>query len=203
MIRSANTLAGEALAFEPGTRWAYSNSGFLLAGVIVAGVSGMDYFDYVREHIYRPAGMTRSDHYDHTRPMPGLAEGYWRQDGVLRKNTLLLAPRGTSAGGGYSTVDDLLAFDRALRSDRLLSAAMRERLFAPDPGRNSPSYGYGFMVSALAPNRAVGHGGSFPGVSAYLTMFLDSGFTFAVLCNDDGAGRAYSKVLTLIERMRQ
>jgi hypothetical protein len=70
-------VSGETPAFEPGSQWAYSNTGFLLAGVIVANVSGMDYYEYVRENIYRPAGMKNSDHYDHTGPTPGLAEGYW------------------------------------------------------------------------------------------------------------------------------
>ena len=198
-----DVVANEPLAFEPGTEWAYSNTGFLLAGVIVAKVSGMDYFEYVRKNIYEPAGMKNSDHYDHTRPIPELAEGYWTHEGALRKNTLLLAPRGTSAGGGYSTVNDLLAFDSALRSNKLLGTEMRDRLFAPDPERNSPSYGYGFMVSALAEDREVGHGGTFPGVSAHLLMFLDSGYTFVALCNNDGAGRAYTKAIALIERMKQ
>jgi CubicO group peptidase (beta-lactamase class C family) len=196
-------VVNEKLAFEPGTQWAYCNTGFLLLGVIVANVSGMDYFDYVRQHIYRPAGMVHSDHYDHTVPNPWLAEGYWVHEGTRRKNTLLLAPRGTSAGGGYSTVNDLLAFDVALRSNKLLGPEIRDRLFASDPERNSPSYGYGFMISGLDPDRAVGHGGSFPGVSAYLTMYLDSGFTFVALCNDDGAGRASTKVLSLLERLKE
>jgi len=195
--------AKSTLAFEPGSDWAYSNTGFLLLGVIVANVSGMEYYEYVRRNIYGPAGMKNSDHYDHTRPTPGLADGYWTYEGELRKNTLLLAPRGTSAGGGYSTVEDLLAFDIALRSNKLLSAEMRDRLFTPDPQRNSPSYGYGFMIRARAPDREVGHGGTFPGTTAQLSMFLDSGYTFVALCNGVGAPVAYNKVLGLIERAKQ
>lgn len=193
----------EGLEFEPGTHWAYSNTGFLLAGVIVAHVSGMDYFDYVRRHVYDPAGMTRSDHYDVTRPPAGLADGYWRDEGVVRKNVLFLTPRGTPAGGGYSTVRDLLAFDAALRSGKLVSAAMRGQLFAPDPERSSPGYGLGFMIHALGEDREVGHGGTFPGVSSMLAMFLDSGYTFVALSNGDGgAHTAYNKFLTLIDRVR-
>ena len=196
-------VASSTLAFDPGSQWAYSNTGFLLLGVIVANVSDMGYYEYVRRNIYGPAGMKSSDHYDHTRPTPGLADGYWTYEGELRKNTLLLAPRGTSAGGGYSTAEDLLAFDTALRSSKLLSDKMRERLFTPDPERNSPTYGYGFMIGGLAPDREVGHGGSFPGMSTRLSMFLDSGYTFVALCNGAGARAAYNKALALIERAKQ
>ena len=147
-------VAKDTLSFEPGSEWAYSNTGFLLLGVIVAKVSDMDYYEYVRRNIYRPAGMKNSDHYDHTRPTPGLADGYWTYEGELRKNTLLLAPRGTSAGGGYSTAEDLLAFDTALRSNKLLSAEMRDRLFTPDPERNSPSTGAASENVALGCNVA-------------------------------------------------
>jgi len=157
---------------------------------------------YVRAHIYGPAGMSSSDHFDRTLPIPGLADGYWEYEGEIRRNTLLLTPRGTSAGGGYSTVDDLLAFDRALRSNKLVSAEMRERLLAPDPERSSPSYGYGFMIMALGEDREVGHGGKFPGTSAHLSIFLDSGYTFVALCNGPGAQIAYSRALGLIERAK-
>lgn len=196
-------VATEGLQFEPGSKWSYSNTGFLLAGVIVARVSGMDYYDSIRQNIYEPAGMTNTDHYDRTRPIPNLADGYYKdEDGQWTKNVFLLSPRGTSAGGGYSTVEDLLAFDVALRANKLVGAETRDRLFAPDPERNSPAYGYGFIISALAPDHEVGHGGTYPGVSAHFSMFLDSGYTFVALCNGSEAQTAYTKALELIERAK-
>ncbi|MGD8376376.1 MAG: serine hydrolase domain-containing protein [Acidobacteriota bacterium] len=195
-------VAGETLAFEPGSRWVYSNTGFLLLGVILQEVSGQDYYDYIRENIYLPAGMKYTDHYDITRVVPNVAEGYWKEDGEWRRNILLRAPVGTSAGGGYSTVDDLLAFDVALRSGKLVTAAMWDRLVSPDPERNSPGYGYGFILSSPPPDREVGHGGTYYGVSARLSMFLDSGYTFVALCNGMGAQTAYAKVLSLIARVK-
>src|SRR5690606_1893449 len=69
----------EPLAFEPGTRWQYSNSGFVLLGAIIEKASGQNYFDYVREHIYKPAGMTSSDAYEIDRDTPNLAVGYTAQ----------------------------------------------------------------------------------------------------------------------------
>jgi CubicO group peptidase (beta-lactamase class C family) len=134
--------------------------------------------------------------------VPNVAGGYWKEDGEWRRNILLRAPVGTSAGGGYSTVEDLLAFDAALRSGKLVTPAMWDRLVSPDPERNSPGYGYGFMLSSPPPDREVGHGGTYYGVSARLSMFLDSGYTFVALCNGMGAQTAYAKVLSLIARVK-
>jgi CubicO group peptidase (beta-lactamase class C family) len=193
----------ETLQFEPGSQWSYSNTGFLLAGVIVSQASGMDYYDYIRKNIYEPAGMNNTDHYDRTLPDPRIADGYWKdENGDWRRNIFLLSPRGTSAGGGYSTVGDLLAFDMALRSEQLLGKEMRDLLFTRDAQRNSPSYGYGFMIISLAPNREVGHGGTYYGVSAHLSMFLDSGYTLVALSNGPGAQLAYPKAMELIARTR-
>jgi D-alanyl-D-alanine carboxypeptidase len=92
--------------FEPGARFAYSNYGFILLGVLVEKVSGQSYYDYVREHVFKPAGMTRTDSLPEGEPVEGRSRGYMQQDGKWAPNTNTLPVRGTSAGGGYSTVTD-------------------------------------------------------------------------------------------------
>ncbi len=69
-------LADEKLAFEPGTRWQYSNTGFLLLGAVIEKVTGQTYFDYVRENIFKPAGMINTDSYEMDQVVPNLAIGY-------------------------------------------------------------------------------------------------------------------------------
>jgi hypothetical protein len=91
--------------------------------------------------------------------------------------------RGGPAGGGFSTVDDLLNFDIALRNYKLLSPEYTKLMLTAKPERNSPQYGYGFQVEDNP--RVVGHSGGFPGISSNLSMFLDSGYTLAVLSNQD------------------
>ncbi|HYG12080.1 MAG TPA: serine hydrolase domain-containing protein, partial [Pyrinomonadaceae bacterium] len=124
--------AGRPLRFEPGARFGYSNAGFVVLGAIVERVSGQSYFDYVREHIYRPAGMTESDSYELTEVVPNLAVGYARfQDDPLgvdprRSNIAFLPWRGSPAGGGYASAPDLLKFARALSTHKLLGAQMTE-----------------------------------------------------------------------------
>ncbi|HEV2121701.1 MAG TPA: serine hydrolase domain-containing protein, partial [Chloroflexota bacterium] len=139
------------LRFEPGAGWAYSNAGFVVLGAIVEQVSGQSYFDYVREHIYAPAGMTDTDAYRRDANVPNLASGYTsgrpgEEAGERRINTDTLPIKGGPAGGGYSTVEDLHRFAGALLSHRLLSPEFTEILLAPKanagPGR---SYAYGIQ----------------------------------------------------------
>jgi CubicO group peptidase (beta-lactamase class C family) len=185
----------EPLAFDPGARWDYSNSGFMLLGAIIEKVAGQDYFTYVREHVYTPAGMRDTDAYELDRDTPNLAMGYTRSGpdgeegaGTLRNNLFLHVIKGGPAGGGYSTVEDLLRFDQALRAHRLLSPAMTETVLAgkigtPGGGR----YAYGFIDDRVNGSRVVGHSGGFPGISSQLDMYWDTGCTVAVLTNLDRA----------------
>ncbi len=93
--------------------------------------------------------------------------------------------RGGPAGGGFSTVEDLLRFDIALRSHKLLSAEFTELVWSAKPDLNSPNYGFGFGASGTPDDRIVGHSGGFSGISSKLDMYLDSGYTVAVMSNYD------------------
>src|SRR5262249_42713018 len=136
------------LEFEPGSKWSYSNYAFLLLGLIVEKASGQDYYEYVREHIFKPAGMTMSDSLPEDQAVAGRSVGYMRsEDGKgLLPNTDTLPYRGTSAGGGYTTVEDLLRFGNALLNDKLLDAEHTEMLTTGH--ENTPrgnKYAFGFM----------------------------------------------------------
>ncbi len=113
------------LEFEPGTNRRYSNAGYVMLGEIIEKLSGQDYYGYIREHIYQPAGMTHSGHYSVDEEVPNLATGYTHHyngdqpDSPQFRNHLLLMPaRGSAAGGGYSTAQDLLKFVLALKDGK-------------------------------------------------------------------------------------
>ncbi|MGD9347912.1 MAG: serine hydrolase, partial [Candidatus Aminicenantes bacterium] len=94
-------LKDEKLAFEPGTRFRYSNTGMFLLGVVIESVSGQSYFDYIRENIYKPAGMTDSDSYEMDEPVENLAIGYYRDQESpygWRNNYYLHVIKGGPAG---------------------------------------------------------------------------------------------------------
>lgn len=192
----------ETLAFDPGSRWAYSNTGFLTLGAVIEKVAGQSYDDYVRENIYRPAGMTNTDAYDLDLVTPNLALGYEKEftDGGIRfrNNLFKHVIKGTPAGGGYSTVEDLLKFDAALRSNKLVSPEYTKLLLTPKPELNSPEYGYGFSINAK--QSIAGHNGSFPGISSNLDMFLGNGYTVVVMSNYSGASMpVVSKIRELVQ----
>ncbi len=183
-----NLYGTRGLEFEPGSRWAYSNYGFLLLGVLVERVSGQSYYDYVRDHVCTPAGMTRTGSLPEDQPLEQRSVGYMRPPGANAwvPNTGTLPYRGTSAGGGYSTVGDLVRFAGALLGHTLLDAKHTELLITgkvdvPNRGK----YAYGFSDQTIAGTRSVGHGGGAPGMNGILEIRPRTGTVIAVLANVD------------------
>jgi D-alanyl-D-alanine carboxypeptidase len=188
------TLYGKRdLAFEPGSRWEYSNYGFLLLGLIVEKVSGQDYYDYVRDHVFKPAGMSSTGSLPEDQNVPDRSIGYTKDGGVtLHPNTDTLPPRATSAGGGYSTVEDLLRFANALNGHQLLNEHYTDLLTTGKvEAGNGGKYAYGFGDNMQDGVRWFGHGGGAPGMNGDLKIFPQSGYVIAVLANMDppSAGR--------------
>ncbi len=175
----------EKILFEPGSRWQYSNTGFLVLGAVIEKVSGQSYYDFVRENIYKPAGMTNSDCYELDRVNTNLAVGYEKEytdKGIeFRNNIFMHVLRGGPQGGGYSTVEDLLKFDVALRSGKLVGKDYVKQLLSAKPDLKSPDYGFGFQIDNT--NQIAGHSGGFPGINSNLDMYLNNGFTAAVMSN--------------------
>jgi CubicO group peptidase (beta-lactamase class C family) len=174
------------LQFEPGSRWEYSNYGMLLLGVVIERVTGQSYYDYVAEHVYRPAGMTHSGSEPEDEAVADRSVGYMRRNGAWTPNTTTLPYRGTSAGGGYSTVGDLLKFSEALMSHKLVNAEYTDMLITgkADVG-NGQMYAYGFEDMRKNGVGAVGHGGGAPGMNGELRIYPKSGYVVAVLANLD------------------
>jgi len=179
--------ADQPLLFEPGTSRRYSNAGYVVLGLIIEKVSGQRYDDYVREHVFLPAGMKNTDAYPQDAVVPNRAVGYTHEEeggraqrasGPPRVNIYALPARSSSAGGGYSTAADLLAFDDAMRHDRLLPAVWTDWFFTDKS--NPPA-------AAPLPKRRGGGGfaGGTAGVNAAIETDLDTGYTIVVLSNLD------------------
>jgi CubicO group peptidase (beta-lactamase class C family) len=181
------------LLFQPGERMSYSNAGFMLLGALIEKVSGQDYFSYVREHIYKPAGMNDTDAYELDYDTPNLAIGYTNEneEGRFipgpRKNILFLhVVKGGPAGGGFSTAPDLLKFANALIGHKLLSQRYTDIVttgkVAAGPGLK---YGYGFFCAEVNGRRTIGHSGGFSGINSQLDIHLDTGYMIIVMSNYD------------------
>ncbi|HTP69115.1 MAG TPA: serine hydrolase domain-containing protein [Dongiaceae bacterium] len=177
-----------SLAFEPGSRFEYSNFGFLLLGVVVEKVTGQSYYEYVREHVYQPAGMTSTDSLPESESVSMRSIGYMRErPGPVTDNKDTLPYRGTSAGGGYSTAEDLYKFATALENHKLLDAAHTDMLVTGkvDTGRGPDKYAFGFFNTNEGGLECFGHGGGAPGMNGDLKICPKSGYIIAVLANLD------------------
>lgn len=175
-------------AFAPGSRFEYSNYGFILLGAVIEQVTGMSYYDYVAAHVFAPAGMTSTASLPEDTTVAARSVGYMRDgpNGPLTSNAETLPYRGTSAGGGYSTVRDLVRFADALRSHTLLDSAHTALLTTGKvDARGDDRYAYGFFDRRVGGVRFVGHGGGAPGMNGDLEIDPQSGYVVAVLANLD------------------
>jgi CubicO group peptidase (beta-lactamase class C family) len=185
--------AGKPLEFEPGKQFQYSNAGYIVLGAIIERLSGQDYYSYVKEHIYAPAGMTDTGFYEPGKQIPNLAVGYTRMgpDGKptdqVHDNTDRLEIKGGPAGGGYSTVNDLVKFHVALRSFKLLDREHTELATKGkvDAGGPIGRYGYGFGADGEGALRSYGHNGGAPGMNGDLRVFPQLGYVVVALSNLD------------------
>lgn len=199
------------LQFAPGTGYAYSNDGYWVLGAVVAQVSGRSYYDYVREHIFAPAGMARTDFF--TKPQvlarADIARPYWAQPSGGRVDfttTPMFGFIGGPDNGAYSTTADLLSFAGALGAGKLLSPAYTDLVTTakvPVPPRpNSPAGAtefadYGFHDFIVAGHRIHGHPGSGPGTATNLDIHTDYDWVAIVLGNYD------TGVKDIVEQERQ
>ena len=188
--------ADQPLQFEPGTRTAYSNGGYILLGKIIEQISGLSFSDYLSRHITGPARMRSTSLAPPSPGARGYAVGYTRLQrmgegrasptGPLRRNDFSLPGWGSSAGGGYSTVRDFARLDAALRAGRLLGAGTRLQLTER------------FLAGSSC---SVGWTGGAPGVNTSLSLCPD-GTTVIIFLNRDPplADAATSEVLRLLGR---
>jgi CubicO group peptidase (beta-lactamase class C family) len=151
------------LDFPPGDRFQYSDSGYLLLGYIIEQASGEKYEDFIRKNIYEPLHMQNSG-YDHPWViLKHRAQGYSSKDGSLINATCMAMDTPLGAGSQYSTVGDLLLWDQALYTEKLLSRESLQTLFTPNPGPYPPGwrfgnkggYGYGWMIDELFGRRRI------------------------------------------------
>ena len=175
-------------SFEPGARFSYSNYGMVLLGVVIERVSGKSYYDFVEENVYRPAGMTQSGHSPRNIPASVRALGYTQPRGstTWTRTRDDDGNRGMSAGGGYSTVGDLLRFASALMSNKLLNAEYTQLLITRKVQVDGGFwYAYGFEDMQADGHRHVGHTGGAPGMSSVFRIYPGTGHVMVVLSNFD------------------
>lgn len=169
----------QPLDFKPGERWNYSNVGYIVLSIIVEKVSGRSYCDFVSQEMFRPVGMTNTGCEEPGVILKHRASGYTRINETLTNASYVDMRFASGAGSIYSTLDDLLLWDRALGSNRLLNTVSTDRLFTPV--RND--YGYGWWIQTKLNHKAEWHGGNVSGFVSQITRYPDEQLFIAVLSN--------------------
>lgn len=172
---------------EPGQGASYSNAGYVLLGCIIENVSGENYFDYVQHHIFEPSRMTSSGFDSEDEIVPGLAVGYYHDDGVFSRtwkaNWVKTGYKGSPAGGGYSNNTDLLRFATAVHGGTLLKSATLAKMFDDEVPAGPGAMGAG-IDDRLSHGRHIrGHQGGIEGTTANLEMVWETGAAVALTSN--------------------
>ncbi len=184
------------LNFTPGSDWNYSNTGYVLLGIIMHRVTGMPWGDFLQQRIFQPLGMISTRVISEANLIPHRAAGYELIGGELKNQAWVSPSLNTTADGSlYFSVLDVAKWDAALYTDHPLPARMREQMWTPAKFGNGAttslklllkggaSYGYGWFLDSVAGHRVVQHSGSWQGFRTFITRYVDDGLTVVVLCN--------------------
>jgi CubicO group peptidase (beta-lactamase class C family) len=169
----------QPLDSEPGERWAYSNVGYIVLGMLVAKVSGQSFCAFMSQAVFQPLDMAESGCEVPSVIVKNRASGYNRVEGVLTNAPYVDVGFTGGAGAFYSTVDDLLRWDRALSANTLLDAAWTAKLFTAVMNE----YGYGWWVQTKFNRRVEWHGGNAPGLVSQITRYPKERLFIGVLSN--------------------
>ncbi len=188
VVQMIDSFKNDPFDFEPGTQYAYTNSGYFLLGAIIEKVSGQPYPQFLQQRIFAPLGMTRTG-YESVHALPGLrAVGYtssmW---GGFTTASAISMSQAYAAGALMSTVDDLAKWDAAISSGKILKPATWSQAFKPytlSTGKPT-NYGYGWETSKVRDAQQIGHGGDIHGFSVYTLRLPEQKVYVALLSNAD------------------
>ncbi len=174
------------LEFPPGTRWNYSNSGYVLLGAIISRIGNKPYWEFLRERIFTPAGMRTVRIISESDIVPHRASGYLpAPGGFVHQNWVSPTLNTTADGSLLFSLDDLEAWSRTVRERRVLTRESWELMLSPvqlNSGRPHP-YGFGWFLDTFKGARVNQHGGSWQGFRTQFTRFEASDLTVVVLTN--------------------
>lgn len=183
LLRMAYALKPE---FAPGARWNYSNTAYVLLGIIVREASGQFYGDVLREQVFEPLGMRTARVISEADIVANRAAGYRMENGELKNQSWVAPSLNTTADGSlYLSLRDLIAWDAGVRERRILKPESWRMVLSPvalNSGKPYP-YGFGWAVDVVNGHRVEQHGGSWQGFQSYIARYPDDGLSIVALTN--------------------
>jgi D-alanyl-D-alanine carboxypeptidase len=176
--------------FAPGARWSYSNTGYMLLGMIIEKVTGKPYATYVDEEFFKPLGLKRTRYCPSRGRDTTYAAGYSYTNDKIVPTQYLSMTHPYAAGALCSTVHDYLVWQRALHGGRVVSAASYRQMTTPDTLANGQrlTYGFGLGTGMLGTHRMITHNGGINGFTTTQLYVPDDTLSVVVFTNSDGAG---------------
>jgi CubicO group peptidase (beta-lactamase class C family) len=174
------------LEFNPGEKWSYNNSAYVLLGAVIEKVSGKSYEDFIEQEIFAPLGMKQSYYGHHDQVIPGRVEGYDKEGDSYKIAEYLSMTQPYAAGSLMSTVDDLALWAEALSGGKLLKKATLERMTTPAQlvSGQSTKYAYGLGISDEDGTQVIEHGGSIFGFVTDLLHIPGERLLVVILSNN-------------------
>ena len=174
--------------FAPGDKWSYSNTGYMLLGMLIRKVTGKFYGDFLQERIFKPLGMTTTRIISEEDIVPNRSAGYRLVKGVVKNQEWVNPTLNTTADGSlYFTVLDLAKWDAALYTEKLIKRTSLDQMWTPvklNDGKTYP-YGFGWRVAEMNGHRLIEHGGSWQGFTTGISRYVDDKLTVVALTNLD------------------
>jgi CubicO group peptidase (beta-lactamase class C family) len=185
------------LDFAPGAKWNYSNTGYVLLGILIHRVTGEFYGDFLGERIFKPLGMSATRIISEADIVPHRSSGYRLVKGQLKNQEWVAPTLNTTADGAlYTNVVDLARWDAALDQRRLIQRSSYEEMWTPvklNDGTTYP-YGFGWDVRDEGGHRIVAHDGAWQGFTMNITRYLDTRLTVIVMTNLDSDNSKPDKI---------
>lgn len=169
------------LEFEPGEKFKYSNSGYILLTYIIEKASGKNYGDFMKENIFDPLGMKNSGLYPETGILKNEAIGYHAEEQGLEKAPYINMTIPCGAGALYSTTEDMYTWDRALTTEKLVKKSTIDKIFTA----YKDGYGYGWFIDNYNDHPWIFHNGGIEGFSTTISRFPKEDMTIIMLRNVD------------------
>jgi CubicO group peptidase (beta-lactamase class C family) len=179
---------GIPLAYPPGTKWDYSNLGYLTLGILIHRVTGEFYGDFLQQRIFQPLEMKTTRIISEADIVPNRAAGYRLVKGELKNQEWVAPMVNTTADGSlYFSILDLAKWDAALYGEKLLKRSSLDLMWTPvklkDGRPNKGSYGFGWFMTERRGHHVVGHDGAWQGFKTAIARYVDDRFTVVVLAN--------------------
>ena len=196
-----NSFKNEPMDFDPGEKWSYNNSGYIILGYIIEKVSGKTYADFIEENIFKKVGMSHSLYGSMSKIIPGRANGYQpAKNGYVNADYLSLSLP-YAAGSLMSTVDDMFLWSQAIHTNKLITNESKQKAFANTTlNDGKPTYyGYGWMPNDINGSSSIEHGG---GIFGYTTMgiYVPSDNVYVIILtnsNDNSPDEVATKITAL------